>query len=343
VVVDIGLGPGLAMPGASARQMMSVRAGEEVRIDLGVVAARWGRTAVGPVRITAYTAGLAFRADPPDTPRQRLLVLPATQPFRSEASMPYAVAAAGTHRSALRGDGSDFAGIRPFQYGDRLRRVNWRVTRRTGQLHVVEANTERASDVVVLVDSAQDVGESGGIFGAASSLDGAVRAAASITAHYLRRGDTVRLVGVGNRLRFLRRLVGRRDLVLAFDWLLDSSLPDIGAAWAPDLVAQLVPPRSAILALTPLLDERMTTLVARLRQRGQPVLVVDTLPPGAVPVHLDEYERLGKRIWLMERERTVALLLESGCPVVAWTTPGALDHALRLISGAATAPRAAAR
>ena len=45
------------------------------------------------MEITAYTSGLAFRADLPEVPRQRLLVLPATQPFRSEASMPYAVAA----------------------------------------------------------------------------------------------------------------------------------------------------------------------------------------------------------------------------------------------------------
>ena len=45
----------------------------------------------------------------------------------------------------------------------------------------------------------------------------------------------------------------------------------------------------------------------------------------------------------MERERTVALLVESGCPVVPWTTTGALDRALRELSVAAMAPRAAAR
>jgi len=72
-------------------------------------------------------------------------------------------------------------------------------------------------------------------------------------------------------------------------------------------------------------------------------VVVDTLPPDAVPRQLDVYEALARRMWMMERERTVALLVESGCPVVPWTTTGALDRALRELSVAALAPRAAAR
>lgn len=343
VLVQVGLGPGLVLVDGGTSRLVAVRAGEEAVIDLGIVAAHWGRTWVGPVSVQLATAGLGFEVPVPAEPRHRLVVLPATETFRSDASLPYAVTSAGTHRSAMRGDGLDFAGIRPFTYGDRVRRINWRVSRRTGTLHVVEAHTERASEIVVLVDSAQDVGRSGGIAGSSSSLDGAVRAAASVMAHYLGRGDAVRLVDVGTRLRFLRRLTGRRDATIGSDWLLDTRLPETGAAWAPDLVASLVPPRSLVLALTPLLDERMTTLVARLRQRGQPVVVVDTLPPDALPTGLDPYEALGLRTWLLERERTVALLLESGCPVVPWTSAGALDRALRSTAALTSAPRPVAR
>jgi uncharacterized protein (DUF58 family) len=131
--------------------------------------------------------------------------------------------------------------------------------------------------------------------------------------------------------------------MVACNWLLDARMADVGEAWVPDRIAALAPPRATVLALTPLLDERMTTLVARLRQRGQPVVVVDTLPMDAVPSHGDVYEALARRMWMMERERTVALLVESGCPVVPWTTTGALDRALRELSVAALAPRAAAR
>lgn len=343
VVVDAHVGPGLTLRGGWERRVLTMRGREELVVDLGIVAARWGHTRVGPIQITITTAGLAMAIPVPDRPSHWMTVLPSVERFRSDASLPYAVAAAGTHRSLVRGDGVDFAGIRPFVYGDRLRRVNWKVSQRTGSLQVVDSFTERASEVVVLVDSAQDVGESGGIGGATSSLDAAVRAAATVTAHHLRRGDSVRLVDVGTRLRFLRRLTGRRDFMIACNWLLDARMAETGEAWAPDRVAALVPPRATVLALTPLLDQRMTTLVARLRQRGQPVVVVDTLPLEAVPNRGDVFEILGRRMWMMERERTVALLVESGCPVVPWTTTGALDRALRALSAAAMAPRAAAR
>lgn len=343
VVVDVRTGPGMVLLGKASRRAFAVMGGEEVVLDLGVYAARWGRTHVGPVVVTAYGAGLAFDLPSTGRPLSRLNVLPRGDDFRSEASLPYAVTSAGTHRSWLRGDGLDLAGVRPFVFGDRLRRVDWRISSRLGSLHVVEAHTERSSEVVVLVDSGQDVGASGGLGGATSSLDAAVRAATGVTARFLARGDAVRLVDVGTRLRFLRRLAGRRDLVIAAEWLLDTRLATSGAPWVPERVASLVPPRALVLALSPLLDERMTTLVARLRQRGQPVVVVDTLPPGAVPEELDAYERLGLRMWSMERERTAALLVESGCPVVPWHEVGGLDEALRALALASAAPRMAAR
>lgn len=343
VVVDVGTGPGLVVLGQGPRRAFAVRGGEEVVTDLGVYAARWGRTHVGPVVVMASGAGLAFDLPATSRPLSRMNVLPRGDDFRSDASLPYAVTSAGTHRSWLRGDGLDLAGVRPFVFGDRLRRVDWRISSRLGSLHVVEAHTERSSEVVVLVDSGQDVGDSGGIGGATSSLDAAVRAATGVTARFLARGDAVRLVDVGTRLRFLRRLAGRRDLVIAAEWLLDTRLAAAGAPWVPERVASLVPPRALVLALTPLLDERMTTLVARLRQRGQPIVVVDTLPPGAVPQELDVYERLGLRMWAMERERTADLLVESGCPVVPWHEVGGLDDALRALAAASAAPRMVAR
>ena len=71
--------------------------------------------------------------------------------------------------------------------------------------------------------------------------------------------------------------------------------------------------------------------------------MVDTLPMDAVPQQRDTYEELARRMWMLERERTIALLVESGCPVVPWSTTGALDRALRELGIAALAPRVAAR
>jgi uncharacterized protein (DUF58 family) len=43
---------------------------------------------------------------------------------------------AGDYRSALRGEGTEFAQIRPYVTGDDVRRIDWNVTARTGEPHV---------------------------------------------------------------------------------------------------------------------------------------------------------------------------------------------------------------
>ena len=79
------------------------------------------------------------------------------------------------------------AEVRPFRAGDRLRRINWPVSSRTGTLHVTATWSDRDTEVVLLLDTEHDLGISEGVDGRASSLDIAVRAAAAIAEHYLHR------------------------------------------------------------------------------------------------------------------------------------------------------------
>lgn len=57
--------------------------------------------------------------------------------------VPRAEGLIGGHPSHRPGEGSDVAGVRPFVLGDRLRRINWRVTGRTGTLHVTSTYADR--------------------------------------------------------------------------------------------------------------------------------------------------------------------------------------------------------
>jgi uncharacterized protein (DUF58 family) len=50
---------------------------------------------------------------------------------------------AGDFRSAVHGDGSDLAQIRPYAPGDDVRRIDWNVTARTGETHVRATFAER--------------------------------------------------------------------------------------------------------------------------------------------------------------------------------------------------------
>ncbi|MCC7417426.1 MAG: DUF58 domain-containing protein [Acidobacteria bacterium] len=58
----------------------------------------------------------------------------------------------GNHDSMLKGHGFDFAEHRAYVPGDELRRVDWNVFARTGEMHVKLTHEEREIDVQIVVD-----------------------------------------------------------------------------------------------------------------------------------------------------------------------------------------------
>ena len=64
---------------------------------------------------------------------------------------------AGEYASVFKGRGVEFADVRPYQYGDDVRTIDWRVTARTGSAYVRRYVEERQLTVMLLVDrSASD-------------------------------------------------------------------------------------------------------------------------------------------------------------------------------------------
>ncbi|MBP7634170.1 DUF58 domain-containing protein [Candidatus Ozemobacteraceae bacterium] len=59
---------------------------------------------------------------------------------------------AGGYRSIFKGRGIEFAGIREYSRGDEYRSIDWRVTARTGDLHVREHIEERELQMAVALD-----------------------------------------------------------------------------------------------------------------------------------------------------------------------------------------------
>ena len=58
----------------------------------------------------------------------------------------------GQHRSVFKGRGMDFAESRPYQAGDDIRTIDWRVTARSGKVHTKIFQEEREKPVLVWVD-----------------------------------------------------------------------------------------------------------------------------------------------------------------------------------------------
>ena len=304
---------------------------------------RWGRRMLGEENVALYTPWAGFRFGPVGRGGQPVRVLATTAPYDSRAEVPQPLGLVGANRSRRAGSGTELAGIRPFLAGDRLRRINWRVSLRTGALHVVTTRAEEDTGVLLVVDALADHGVSDGVDGSSSSMDLTVRAAAAIAEHHVRTGDRVALRVVGGGREQVGYGAGARHLRRIQDQL---ATVRVGEAREGSLHLG-VTGGAVVIVLSPMLAESIGTVAATLVRRGVAVLVVDTLPPGAEPAVADGVDpALAALAWRMRRiERTVVLdrLAALGCPVVAWRGPGTLDDVMRRLARWAQLPRVVSR
>jgi uncharacterized protein (DUF58 family) len=327
--------------------------GTGVEIALPGHALRWGRHRIGPVAAHAVAAeGLLVSPVGMDRGVD-VKVHPITEPFEASDAMPRAAGMVGFHRSRRPGEGGELAGVRVFSPGDRLRRIDWRVSLRTQQLHVAATLSDRDAEIVVLLDVLHESGRSGGVFGRRSVLDLTVRAAAGIANHYLHRGDRVSFVEYGGYSRRLRASSGHRHFMAALEWLLDVRTRS-GMESPPVLFgANTMSPNALVIVLTPLIDPRSAAMLARLARSGRTVIAVDTLPAEL----WDAASGPGSGDWMpqtpftpaavtlvrLERDNLIGELREHGVPVVTWTGAGSLDEVLQQVSRMASAPTAVRR
>ncbi|MFV2101726.1 DUF58 domain-containing protein [Micromonospora sp. LOL_024] len=315
-----------------------------VDLELAGTALRWGRHLFGPAgaRVAVAQGLLVSRAVIAEPIRAK--VYPRTEPFEAVEAMPRAAGLVGAHHSRRPGEGGELAGVRVFAPGDRLRRIDWRVSLRARQLHVASTLSDRDAEVVVLLDVLAEAGRSGGIAGTASVLDTTVRAAAAIAEHYLHRGDRVALLEYGPSARRLRPATGRRQYLTVLEWLLEvraqsSPHEPYDQVFGP----QLLSADALVVVLTPLLEERSAQMLARLARSGRFVVAVDTLPVDLSPPKDRGWAEVAYRLWRLDRDTMIAQLREHGVPVVPWAGAGSLDQVLRDVARLATAPRVGGR
>ncbi|HEX5087159.1 MAG TPA: DUF58 domain-containing protein [Nocardioides sp.] len=307
---------------------------------------RWGRRALGEEQVCLTAPWAGYRWGPVRLPGETLRVLPQTRRFDSRADTPRPVGLVGVNRSPRLGAGVEFADIRPFRPGDRLRRISWRVSVRSRELHVTTSPAEEDSGVLLVVDALGDHGSSDGLDGTASSLDQGVRAAAAVAEHHIRTGDRVGLRVVGGDGGLLGYGAGTRHLRCLLDVLAGVRAGELPRG-VVDRLQLRVTGGSVVFVFSPMLGQAIVTATASLVQRGLPVVVVDTLPPGVSPMVPDGVDpRLAELAWRMrklERDQVLAGLAALGCPVIAWRGAGTLDDVLRRLSRRRGVPQVVAR
>ena len=251
-----------------------------------------GRDLSGPCTSRRRRPGprSAGRPSPRST---RLTTLPLPPVFDVHATARPSDGLIGLHRSARSGEGNEFAGIRPFRAGDRLRRINWMRSARSTELQVNSTWADLDTHIALVVDATDDFGVSEGIDGLASSLDGAVRAAGAIAEHYAPRGERVSLRTFGHDVDPLGA-AGDRSRPTASHPRHAGSACEPGPAAARAVSLAGSGRRRSIggqitVMLSPLIAPEALDLVVSLGRQGMSVIVVDTLPDHVTqdedPVH----------------------------------------------------------
>ena len=102
---------------------------------------------------------------------------------------------AGDYRSALQGDGTELAQIRPYVPGDDVRQIDWNVTARTGEPHVREHLAERVLVTWLVLDTSPSMQ-----FGTAERRKADVAEGAAIALGHVatRRGNRLGVVTFGD-------------------------------------------------------------------------------------------------------------------------------------------------
>lgn len=218
--------------------------------------------------------------------------------------------AAGMHLSRLRGHGTDFAELRPYRPGDRLRNLSWGTSARLGEPWVTVHHPERTGTVLLLLDaffSEEDRGT--------EALARAARAAWAVAAVHLGAQDRVGLLARGKTAAWVPPRGGRRAR-----WMLIEELLSVGGA-AEDLRRRrrhgtrfVIPSDALIVGVTTLRFRAFTRDLIHHRRMGHTTaaLVIDTsdlLPPARDPI-----DTAALRIWDAEREAERRILHRGGVP-----------------------------
>ncbi|OBJ17507.1 ATPase [Mycobacterium colombiense] len=291
-------------------------AGQEKTVT--ATARRWGRYSID-ARIDVVARG-GLLTGTATVGAAEVIVFPLTPPQPTPIPQTELLDRLGAHLTRHIGPGVEYADIRLYVPGDQLRAVNWPVSARRGQLHVTQRLTDRAADVVVLIDGyRQPAGP------ATEATERVVRGAAQVVQTALRHGDRAGIVALGgNHPRWLGADIGQRQFYRVLDTVLNAGdrFEHTTGTLAPRAA---VPAGAIVIAFSTLLDTEFALALINLRKRGHVVLAVDILDSSPFE---DEQDPLVDRMWALQRSAMYRDMATIGVDIVSWRGDSGLEQSM---------------
>jgi uncharacterized protein (DUF58 family) len=278
------------------------------------------------VDFSLISAGGGQLSAPAAGPRIERVVSPATQALRRLPLPHRMVGLTGNHDSVRPGDGGEFRDIGQFRPGDRLRRIDWKVTARRaqapGDLYVRHSYATADATVLIVLDSRDSVSQlvtswkasAADILDGVTSLDQARAAASSLASAYIRAGDRVGFQDLAGSNRMIAPSGGVHHL--------HRLLPAIARAepvGAPRrrVRAPIIPSGALVYVISTFLDDEAARLASVWRASGHRVIAVDSIPV-VPPGPLTREEQTARAIITQERVARLTSLAAEGVDVVGW-------------------------
>ncbi|OBG68126.1 ATPase [Mycobacterium sp. E3298] len=288
---------------------------------VAATAQRWGRYSIR-ARVDAVARG-GLLSGTALVDAAEVIVFPLTPPQSTPIPQTELLDRLGAHLTRHVGPGVEYADIRPYVPGDQLRAVNWPVSARRGQLHVTQRLTDRAADVVVLIDTyRQPAGP------ATAATERVVRGAAQVVQTALRHGDRAGIVALGgNHPRWLGADIGQRQFYRVLDTVLGAGdrFENTTGTLAPRAA---VPAGAIVIAFSTLLDTEFALALIDLRRRGHVVIAVDIL--DSTPFE-GEQDPLVNRMWALQRSAMYRDMATVGVDIVLWHQDGGLEQSMGVL------------
>jgi uncharacterized protein (DUF58 family) len=316
---DIAAQFGLTVP--AGMQMDVIEDTSTLSKEVVAQAQRWGRYPLS-AHVHAVSAG-GLLAGSQEAEVAELFVFPVAPPQATNIPRTELPDRLGTHLTRHIGPGVEYADIRPYLPGDQLRTVNWPVSARRGTLHVTQRLTDRAADVVVLVDtSTQAPGP------ATEATERVVRGAVQVVQTALRNGDRAGVVALGGRPpRWLGADIGRRQFYRVLDAVLAAG-GEFEVTTGTLAPRAAVPPGAIVVAFSTLLDTEFALALIDLRRRGHTVVAVDVLHGAPFA---GEQDPILVRMWALQRSAMYRDMGVIGVDIVSWPLDVTLDQSMRLV------------